>query len=458
MKKIKKILAVVMTLAMVLGMSMTTFAAPDDDSTTSNIVVKGLAAEDTNTTVNLYAAVTWDKENSRWNVAEWATDYINTSNDPYTITDKVELVKHVSGTPIQQTLTAGSTEVTFENVPVGAYVITASGTSASYAPMVAETYDEDETYMTAEDVTVTAKTDGYDVTKQQKVEAGGNKFVGRGETVTFTITTTFPSYEDPDAEGNTFTITDTPVGLEIQSVTSITIGGGDATVQGSYDQDKTVYTIDLSSQIGDANANAGKPVVVTYTAIVTSDEGYSNTANAYRNNVGMGDDTEEGWTGDITITKYAENGTTELKGAEFEVYHGTKEEVEAEGSELTALRFVKISDGVYKLALGSETGDNVSTTIVATNGTVQVKGLEEGNYWFKETKAPDGYSINEAGVLVTITAAEDDVHEVGSLTDTKLSELPETGGIGTTIFTIGGCIIMIAAAGLFFASRRKSSK
>ncbi len=44
------------------------------------------------------------------------------------------------------------------------------------------------------------------------------------------------------------------------------------------------------------------------------------------------------------------------------------------------------------------------------------------------------------------------------MTDTKLSSLPSTGGIGTTIFTVGGCAIMIAAAGLFFASRRKESK
>lgn len=47
--------------------------------------------------------------------------------------------------------------------------------------------------------------------------------------------------------------------------------------------------------------------------------------------------------------------------------------------------------------------------------------------------------------------------ELGTpIPNTKLSSLPSTGGIGTTIFTIGGCAIMIIAAGLFFASRRKS--
>ena len=44
------------------------------------------------------------------------------------------------------------------------------------------------------------------------------------------------------------------------------------------------------------------------------------------------------------------------------------------------------------------------------------------------------------------------------MTDTKLSALPSTGGIGTTIFTVGGCVIMIAAAYMFFVSRRKEEQ
>lgn len=52
-------------------------------------------------------------------------------------------------------------------------------------------------------------------------------------------------------------------------------------------------------------------------------------------------------------------------------------------------------------------------------------------------------------------ATEDTTTEDVS-TENTISALPSTGGIGTTIFTIAGCVIMIAAAGLFFASRKKS--
>lgn len=45
-----------------------------------------------------------------------------------------------------------------------------------------------------------------------------------------------------------------------------------------------------------------------------------------------------------------------------------------------------------------------------------------------------------------------------SIPNTSLSDLPSTGGMGTTIFTIGGCVIMVTAAGLYFATRKKEQK
>lgn len=473
MKKYKKFWAVLLTLAMVLGMSMTTLAA----APTSKIEVKGLSAQEEET-VNLYAAITLNEAENDWIVADWAEPFVtlDTANNKYTVSNWAGLSAAAAGEPIQQQHAIGVTTVTFNNVPVGAYVITASGNKINYAPMVAETYDDTAATLQAKNAEVTAKSSGYELTKEQKVSETSNKFVKRGETLTFDITTTFPAFDKADSEDNVFTIVDTPTGLDITEITSLTVGGTPLTKDTDYTMSKdanSVVTIDLTNYIGTKNAHAGQKVVVTYTATVTAAEGtatagvYKNTANAYRNGTKTGGDDEEGWTGDIILTKTddAENvdERTTLVGAEFEVYKNFEDkDGKVTANEADKLYFVKEADGVYKLAL-SKDETNATSTVVATNGTVQVKGLDEGTYWFKETKAPSGYSINAAGKQVTITlpTAKDDgklenVSVDATLTDTKLSALPSTGGIGTTIFTIGGCAIMIAAAFLFFASRKKN--
>ena len=100
-------------------------------------------------------------------------------------------------------------------------------------------------------------------------------------------------------------------------------------------------------------------------------------------------------------------------------------------------------------------------------GKIVVKGLDDSvnemTYEFKETKAPKGYSINETNANVkwdTEGTGTEAANRAGSaaMKDSKLSALPSTGGIGTTIFTIAGCLIMVTAAGLFFASRKKANK
>ena len=99
MKKIKKIFSVLLTLAMVLGMSMTTMAA----APTSKIEVNGLSAQEKET-VNLYAAITLNEAGNAWVVAEWAKSYVtlDTANNKYTVNDWAGLSRAVSGTPIQQ--------------------------------------------------------------------------------------------------------------------------------------------------------------------------------------------------------------------------------------------------------------------------------------------------------------------------------------------------------------------
>jgi len=443
-------MAALLAMVMMLAMTTTAFAA---GKLTSNITVKGLT-QGVETTLKAYQAVSYDAEKNNWVVAEWAKDYItlNAEMEEYVITDAEGLGKAAQAQKETLSGTTADTEYTFKDAAIGAYVIIASDEKTTYTTMVANTYDRTQVEFKAEDVTINAKASGYDVDKEAQE---GDTFVGRGETVNFTVTTTFPNFKVADSKDNTFKIVDTPKGLDITKVTALTIGGKDFTDYTTSETDEGVYTIDLTKAIGTANENAGKTVVIEYEAVVTSDEGYSNTANSFVNDEKFGEGEEKGYTADITITKYASDkdnnnldDNAKLAGAKFKVHENNKDG--------KVLSFVKVSDGVYKLAMENEAGA-VDEIEVAADGTVKVTGLGNGTYFFEETKAPDGYSINEEGVTVEVKAADKNVSLNGHLIDTKLASLPGTGGIGTTIFTVGGCIIMIAAAAFFFLSRKKEN-
>ena len=453
--KAKKLLAVLMTAAVLSGTTaataVSTYAEVNQENLTSTITVQGLG-EGVDTELWLYQAVSIDKERNNWVVADWAKTYINEQD--YTIVDPQGLTKAAEEQAAASTAKSnGLTSVNFDNMPIGVYVIRAAAANTTYNPMVANTYDNTQNYIAVKDVAVTAKSATVDLTKK---EIEGDNFVGKGETVTFEIETTFPYFDDK-ATDKLFEIYDTPEGMKITSVESVTIGG--VSVEGkSFTENDGTYTINLTDQIKENNENAGKKVVVKYKAIVTSEDGYSNTANSSGSTA---DSTVQGHTGDIILTKYASddnNNTLEdnakLAGAKFEVYPVTVGEDGRETVGENPLEFVMKEDGIYTPAL-KEDKNKVTEIETVEGGTVKIEGLGDGKYHFDETVAPDGYTVNEEGVTVEVSKDEKDTVAYGNVIDTKLSSLPSTGGIGTTIFTIGGCVIMVAAAGLYFSTRKK---
>ena len=145
-------------------------------------------------------------------------------------------------------------------------------------------------------------------------------------------------------------------------------------------------------------------------------------------------------------TKDAENGDIKFKGLDGDLTYYVKETAAPEG--------YSINDTIYKVVFTFDkpegyTGDDVEYTVTITNNKTD------------ETKT---YTVKYNGTTAESEAGEygnepkTGSDEVTTVINTKLSALPSTGGIGTTIFTIAGCLIMIAAAGLFFVSRRKSAK
>ena len=191
--------------------------------------------------------------------------------------------------------------------------------------------------------------------------------------------------------------------------------------------------------------------IATYTAKVTKTT-VENKAGSHAAGVDYGADNVpvKLFTGELVLLKYGDgNVNNALANAEFVLYKDGEE---------VPLTFTKQENGKYKYAPDAE--DATATLVTDENGMIDVEGLDVGSYHFEETKAPEGYSINTDGKTLTLTVNGDvataKLYNEGQLNDTKLSALPSTGGIGTTIFTIAGCVIMIAAAGLFFASRKKS--
>lgn len=64
--------------------------------------------------------------------------------------------------------------------------------------------------------------------------------------------------------------------------------------------------------------------------------------------------------------------------------------------------------------------------------------------------------------VTVVTNPEADANAGVSMLDvnipnTKLTSLPSTGGMGTMIFTVAGCLIMIVAAGFYFSGRKKTA-
>ena len=181
-----------------------------------------------------------------------------------------------------------------------------------------------------------------------------------------------------------------------------------------------------------------------------------------------GSDKVDLYKGNITLTKTNDYKTEDekvlLAGAGFEVRKDSERS--------TALNFKETVEGEYlyvEAPITDGEGNVITTTeiVTNTNGTVKIKGLDVGTYYFKEITAPKGYSVRQDSVNATLeVTAENGKDGVASkvltatteMKDTKLNSLPSTGGMGTYLFTIIGVVVMAGAAGAFFISRRKGSE
>lgn len=293
-------------------------------------------------------------------------------------------------------------------------------------------------------------------TKLTKTVNDADGAVHNGQTVTYTINVKVPSI-DPTKKNKLFKVTDALTGAEYKKNTVVVkLGDNEINIAPTFDDATNSFELDLSSLIDDTNSNAGKDVTITYNVLVTSEnDKVRNTANVSRTgSENYSSDSVDLYEGAITLTKTndyeKESDKKLLAGAGFNV-------LDKDGN---VLKFVDKGNNTYVLAK-DQTGV-VTEVVTGANGQLVVKGLDKGEYQFKEVTAPDRYSINETNSSATLTISGDkataEFTADTDMRDTEVGALPETGGIGTTIFTVGGCAIMVVAAALFFMNKKKHEK
>ncbi len=542
MKKMKKILAMALAMAMVLGMSVTTFAAdkvPDENDakavTISNveegatyrayqIIDAAYGLDGKNFTHYVWAPGTDQagkkvvfSETGESAVVEGLTDDLITqlAADPTGLTEKAD---YTPDTPLEVgtwmiLVTPPAADTTKIYNPMIASVFYSVNGSGNMNDVESGTIDADRDW---ELVETGAFAKSSTITLDKELDnRNTDTEVSVGDTVSFTITTNIPSYDANYYEDPTFVIKDEIVnglayvkadpGDATPTAPVVTVGGktvtaGDNTYKVTWTpQDgKPSFQITFApaylTGLASAEVNE-RAVTVKYSATVTDDavkQVGENKASLDYSRTPTETDTKEDKEYVFTFALHGElfkvdDADAKLPDAVFTLY---EEDTDGDDEIVWAENDTKQVSAV---------GDPYTTT---ADGEIRFKGLDgDKTYYLKETAAPTGYTINdtvykiefvfdkpddykgeEITYTVKVTSNEtpnpanesytvkygnkvDDEYGNGIATgnainiqNTKLSSLPSTGGIGTTIFTIGGCAVMIIAAGLYFANRRKTAK
>lgn len=201
-------------------------------------------------------------------------------------------------------------------------------------------------------------------------------------------------------------------------------------------------------------------IIVYYTAMlnrnaVIAGAGNDNTAWLSFGEGGVSnEDAVTTYTYGVDIVK-TDSSNKLIDGAQFKIYDAA-----ADGNEVK----VVLNDALtgYRRARDDESG----VAIVVTGGQIRVNGLDNGTYYLEETVAPGGYNKLTARQKFIVSDANLDavfnsgIYSTGSgvhVVNKTGSMLPETGGLGTLLFTVlgGGTAL---GTGVVLVTKKRMSK
>ena len=253
---------------------------------------------------------------------------------------------------------------------------------------------------------------------------------------------------------------------------------------GTHNMDAINYTVKTSDVVTDGcdfevhftkelcdKLETNDKIIVYYEAMlnrnaVIAGEGNNNSAwLTFGENGSTPEDAVTTYTYGIDIVK-TDSSNKLIDGAKFKIYDAA-----TAGNEIAVVPLLDTDDQpvvdangnpLYRRARADETG----VEIEVADGKVRVVGFDNGTYYLEETVAPDGYNKLSARQKFIISDANldavfnGDIFSTGSgvhVVNKTGSMLPETGGLGTLLFTVlgGGTAL---GTGVVLVTKKRMSK
>lgn len=483
MKHMKRFVALLAALALVLAMAAPAFADTGNASMSSDgkITVQNTIKDDTYSIYRIFDLVSFKNDSTgkaysyklseKWadftsksftvnknGYIEWKAGETETAAAAFAVEAKAYIASHSTVTP-DDTKTASDESVEFDNLPLGYYLVSTS---------VGSLCSLDTTDKTAE---IKEKNSVPSVDKVI-VEYGNpvkSNNAGIGDKVNYKVTINVTA-------GNTskYVLHDTMTGLDFNNDVKITNAKNEQLTNG-YTVKTTGQTDGCTFEIAfeDSVLVAGDILTVEYSGTVNASaviggDGNKNESHLQFENKNTPSSETKTYVWKVNVHKYtvAKTGETEnekaLAGAKFVLSRGN--EGEKEYAVMTGNKVTSWNKEFNK------------ATVLVTNDTNDLiyEGLDAGNYQLIETEAPTGYNklknpidvkITASNGSATITYNDADVTQYEAATDATVkvlnnagTTLPGTGGIGTTIFYLIGGGLMVAAAVLLIAKKRMENK
>lgn len=359
--------------------------------------------------------------------------------------------------------TATTSTVAFNNLDLGYYLVYPEGATdikEGYGSIcsLTTTLPEVEVTVKAEYPTIDKTVDDYSVEV--------------GQIVNFTITGKVP--DTTGFETYTYEISDTmSAGLLFNTnIANIKVYFGEDNEETEEDEREEITTgtlnianngFVLTFDMTDYQEYKDQTITVEYQAKVTKDAIDSTTTkNSATLKYSNDPKNDESFTTNPPVEKY-------LYSADILVIKvdGADESIKLAGAKFA----LKNSNGkYYKANIIGEVLDNIEwvTNIeeateytTDANGNVTFAGLEDGTYYLVETEAPEGYNLLVNPITVNVSNTGSQINAVPTIEQVESTvennsgtQLPTTGGMGTTLFIIIGSLLAIISAVIFVTNKR----